>query len=154
MKRKTTLKRCTFLEGLQFCGLVIVPITVNNKTRFFLLDTGSQRNGVSDADTETMSAFKQNNGQMLETQGLDGHTCVTPFGRLSYDIAGQTFEVDCFIISGKTFASLNQELGYEISGLMGVEFMRKHNCIIDFATNTVTMDVGGKDESFDDGKAA
>lgn len=140
-KTNPKLKRCTFLKGLQFCGLVIVPITISEKTRYFLLDTGSQRNGVSDADTETMAAFRQNEGQLLETQGLDGHTCVTPFGRLTYMIAEHPFEVDCFVISGKTFESLNKELGYEISGLMGVEFMRKHNCIIDFAKGVVTVDV-------------
>lgn len=144
------LKRCTFLKGLQFCGLVIVPITISEKTRYFLLDTGSQRNGVSDADADTMAAFKQNEGQLLETQGLDGHTCVTPFGRLTYMIAEHPFEVDCFVISGKTFESLNKELGYEISGLLGVEFMRKHNCIIDFAKGIVTVDVSTPADNTDE----
>ena len=47
LKRRTM--KCDINESLNSLGLILVPLNVNGNRHMFLLDTGSQQNGVSDA---------------------------------------------------------------------------------------------------------
>lgn len=137
-KKNPNIKRCNINEGIAICGLPIVPIDINGKTCYFLLDTGAQNNGVSDADPDAMAGFKPSE-YVIQNTGLDGHSCFTPLGSLSYSIAGYTFEDQFFILPGSTFAGVKQETGLLISGIMGIPFMIKHNCALDFGKGLVSI---------------
>lgn len=148
-QKRAKLKRCSFKEGLQFCGMVIVPITIREKTRYFILDSGSQSNCINEADSELMTVFT-GNGETIQTYGIDNHSCESSKGQLTYEIAGHSFMEEFNTISGQTFEAMARVLGIEISGLMGVPFMRQHNCIIDFAKGVVTVDVSSPEEDMDE----
>ena len=131
--------KCDISESLNSLNLILVPINVNGNRHLFLLDTGSQQNGVSDASAECMKCFEPS-GNLLSTQGLDGHTTVTPFGQMSYEIGQHTCKTDFFVISGKTFESITAETGIEISGILGINFMKKHLCTISIVDGYVTAE--------------
>ncbi len=139
-KTKNIRKRCSVKEGLHFFGMLIVPINVNKKTYFFLLDSGSQSNCISDTNSELLAEFK-GNGETIENYGIGHYCCTSDCGQLTYSIAGHSFVGDFSTISGKTFEVMNQMLGIEISGLMGTPFMMMHNCIINFKKGIVSVEV-------------
>ena len=147
-KKNTNIKRCDLNEGIAICGLPIVPIDVNGKTCYFLLDTGAQNNGVSDADPEALACFKPSE-YVIQNTGLDGHSCFTPLGSLSYSIAGHSFEDQFSIIPGSTFASIKQTTGLLISGIMGITFMVKHNCVLDFDKGLVSIIIQEENDNND-----
>lgn len=138
-------KRCNIKEGLTNYGFLIIPLVINQKTCRFIIDSGSQRNALSDADLEAMVCFKPS-GKMVETAGLYGQKCDTPLGLLSYEIGGQRCEDEFFIISGKTFTLFKEESGIEISGLLGLTFLKKYHCVIDLAEGFVTVDLPPPEE--------
>ena len=139
-KKNLNIKRCDIKEGLGICGLPIVPIDINGKTRLFLLDSGSQRNAISDEDAIAMACFKPS-GKTIKTSGLEGHTCETVLGDLTYEIAGHAFESEFYVLSSKTFASFKEDSGLIVSGILGISFMLTHNCVMDFSKGTVMVTV-------------
>ena len=131
--------KCNINESLNSLSLILVPLNVNGNRHMFLFDTGSQQNGVSDASTECMKCFEPS-GNLMSTQGLDGHTIVTPIGQMSYEIGSHTCKTDFFVISGKTFEEITAETGIEISGIFGINFMKKHRCTINIVEGYVTAE--------------
>jgi hypothetical protein len=150
MKKKNIMrKRCSVKEGLRFCGMLIVPINVNTKTYYFILDSGSQSNCISDSDNALMAEFK-GDGETIKTYGIGSHCYESACGKLTYSIAGHTFEEDFTTISGKTFETMNEVFGFAISGMMGIPFMIQHNCIINFKKGTVSVEVSMPKEETDE----
>ncbi len=146
-------KRCNIKEGLTNYGFLIIPLVINQKTCRFIIDSGSHRNALSDADLEAKARFKPT-GKTVETAGLYGQKCDTPLGLLSYKIGGQCCEDEFFVIPGKVFASFQEEDGIQISGLLGLAFLKKYHCVIDLAEGTVIVDVGNNSEQREDAKDA
>lgn len=131
--------KCDIKESLNFLGMILVPLNVNGNRHMFLLDTGSQQNGISDASQECMKCFEPS-GSDMSTQGLDGHTIVTPFGQMTYEIGPHAYKAEFFIISGKTFDTITAETGIEIAGILGITFMKKHRCTINIVEGYVTAE--------------
>lgn len=94
---------------------------------------------VNDANSECINNFELS-GNLMSTQGLDGHTIVTPIGQMSYEIGPHTCKTDFFVISGKTFEEITAETGIEILGILGINFMKKHRCTINIVEGYVTAE--------------
>ena len=139
-KKNTTIKLCDINEGIVVCGLPIVSIEIKGKTCYFLLDTGAQNNGVSDGSPEAMAGF-QPSKYVQQHIGFDGHAKFTPLGSLTYELAGNSFEEQVMVIPGNTFSGMGQEAGIQISGLLGMPFMVKHNCVLDFEKGIVSATI-------------
>lgn len=118
----------------------VIPLVINQKTCHFLIDSGSHKNAVSDEAPEAMACFKPS-GEVIQNSGLDGHACDTPLGLLTFEIGEHKCEEEFFVISGKTFALFQEQIGIQVSGLLGMDFLKKYHCVIDFAEGSVTVDL-------------
>ena len=143
--------KCDINDSLNTLGMILIPINVNGNRHLFLLDTGSQQNSISDADQECMKCFVPS-GNVITSQGLDGHTIVTPFGRMPYQIGPHTCTTEFYVIPGKTFESIFAETGIEISGILGITFMKKHRCTINIVEGYVTAEFEEEDAKGDESR--
>ena len=137
-KKITHKKRCSIMDSINTQSSPVIPLVINGNTHRFLIDCGSQKNAVSDADPDAMSCFKPS-GKVTQTSGFDGHACDTPLGTLAYEIGGRPCEDEFFVIPGKTFALFQEQTGIHLSGLLGIDFLKKYHCVIDFAEGFVTV---------------
>ena len=131
--------KCDINESLNFLGLILVPINVNGNTHVFLLDTGSQNNCICDTSRECMECFEPS-GNNIVTHGIDDHTIESAIGHLTYEIGGHACKASFLVISGRTFDSITAETGIEISGILGITFMKKHRCTINLIEGYVTAE--------------
>ena len=139
-KKISRKKRCSIKDNLSAYCSPVIPLVINQKTCHFLIDCGSHKNAVSDADTDVMACFKPS-GEVTQTSGFDGHACDTPLGLLTFEIGEHKCEEEFFVISGKTFALFQEQIGIQVSGLLGMDFLKKYHCVIDFTEGSVTVDL-------------
>lgn len=144
-KKISHKKRCSIIDSLNAHCSPVIPIVINGKTCRFLIDCGSQKNAVSDADPDAIACFKPS-GEVIQTSGFDGHECNTPLGILTYEIGGQPCDDEFFVIPGKTFTLFQEQTGIQLSGLLGLVFLKKYHCIIDFSKGFVTVDLPSSEE--------
>lgn len=138
-----------FSKSLHLFGLIMIPIKINGNERYFLLDTGSQANGVCDTYQEDMKNFSPS-GEKILSRGLNGKTAETDYGELIYEIGKYICKSEFFIIDGNTFNFFKEETGIQISGILGTPFMLQHNCVIDLIKGMLTLnieDASQKEES-------
>ena len=131
--------KCDINKSLNFLGLILVPINVNGNTHVFLLDTGAQNNCICDTSRECMECFEPS-GDSIVTHGIDDHTIESAIGHMVYEIGGHTCKASFHVISGRTFDSIAAETGIEISGILGITFMKKHRCTINIFEGYVTAE--------------
>lgn len=125
---------------------LIVKATINGKTTFLLLDTGSDINIVHSMDAKKYSfaIYKKeygNGGRLVTVNGMEKE-----FGH-AYDlhvmISGR--HIACDFISmdiGSIVKSIWKKSGITIAGIIGSRTMKNHSFIIDYEKEEIVMKMG------------
>lgn len=129
-----------FSKSLQLFGLILIPIKINGNNRFFILDTGSQANGICDTYQEDMKYFTVS-GKRMSARGLNGIIAETDCGNLKYIIGNHPCESEFFLIKERPFDFFKDGTGIQISGILGTPFMMQHHCVIDLVNGILTVDI-------------
>lgn len=121
----------SFREGLNLTGFPIVTFTNNDKVFTFLLDTGSNVSLINKSVLGSMSF--ENAASEIDLVGLDGiertGKIITTY--LSYDNISYRA---CFVVTdlSPTFSQIKKEHGVTLHGILGSDFFKAYEYILDF----------------------
>ena len=121
---------------IKILGLPVIPLKLFNETNssLFLIDTGSDR---SIMDIAVYNHFKDK-----ITNSEQGQNIITTNGKTSSTLTAQfTFTIDDSLKFSEPFTCMNcstgfnqiqKETGYQLHGILGTDFLVKHQWKIDF----------------------
>jgi len=101
-----------------------------------LVDTGSNNNVMFNIVYEYLKEVAQGGVKELEEKstiyGLDGQKSVAPMLSAKLNFGGEEFKTE-FLVSNndETILQLSKDVGFDVHGIIGTNFMREHNWIID-----------------------
>ena len=122
----------SFKGGMDLAELPIITLYQDSKKYNFLLDTGSSCCMINESVLNTLKY--QKNDKTFNVTGIEGikvNECQTCDIKLYYD----TKEYDAnFIIKNMTdaFASIKNDTGVTLHGILGNDFFEKYKYVIDF----------------------
>lgn len=121
---------------IKILGLPVIPLKLFNETNssLFLIDTGSDR---SIMDIAVYNHFKDK-----ITNSEQGQNIITTNGKTSSTLTAQfTFTIDDSLKFSEPFTcmecsvgfnQIEKETGYQLHGILGTDFLVKHQWKIDF----------------------
>ena len=121
----------SFQEAMDLCELPIITFKNNNRKVNFMLDTGSNNSIIS---VETAKELKKEpSGDMntilsISNEKLSGEGYTITFYYKDYKFTDVFFIADI----GKVFERLKERTGVQVHGILGVDFFRKYNYVLDF----------------------
>jgi len=122
----------TLKYGLTKANLPLIPITIQDKTLCFLLDTGSNHNII---DKAVYSHFKDISEPVGEYShfGVEGNTEASKTVKLPFSFEGHNFNPIFSVVNmDSAFSKIQEESGIPIHGLLGNKFFIEHGWVLDF----------------------
>ena len=119
-------------EGISMTWLPLIEAEVENQHLCFILDTGSTH---SVLDEGMITILKDSINYVGENRlhGIEGNYVQTSEGLINLTINGKEYQqAFCFMPLGEAFASIKQESGIEIHGILGNNFLIENRWIIDY----------------------
>lgn len=121
----------SFREGLNLTGFPLVTFTNNNKVFAFLLDTGSNVSLINESALESMS-YEEDESE-IDLYGLDGieRTGKIIISYLTYESVSYKAH---FVVTDltPTFSQIKREHGVMLHGILGSDFFKAYEYILDF----------------------
>lgn len=130
-KKRSTIPLEVQMPG----GMPIIALSNNGIPLNFLVDSGSNISHIcaenyKDLNAELLGTYKDGN-----VQGLGANTIGITMCRAELkDILGNKYKVNLSVSEHLTEVadSIEQSTGVRINGLLGTDFLREYNCVIDF----------------------
>ena len=119
-------------HGLSKANLPLIPITIQDKTLCFLLDTGSNHNII---DKAVYSHFKDSSEPVGEYShfGIEGNTEQNMTVKLPFSFEECNFTPIFSVVNmDSAFSKIHEESGIPIHGLLGNKFFIEHGWVLDF----------------------
>ena len=119
-------------DSLKKAEVPVIPIYINGKEYFIMLDTGSD---ASYLDSEVLNNIPK---LLLGYQDeIVGGTAIKESGSCVYEVefaCGDKEFKEIFTENdfSHIFSFLEQTTGIKLSGILGTRFLMKHKCILDF----------------------
>ena len=140
MNMQKELGRLDF--GLAKIGLPLLSITKENHGMFFLVDSGASHNIIRKNVLEYFNSDTEENivGE-CQFYGIDGVEHRTRSCFLSFELNGVEHN-ECFQVleeGGALDFPIDEKTILSVHGIVGVEFLIKFKCVIDFSTYTLTQ---------------
>ena len=120
-------------EGLCRTWLPLIEAKVQNYYLCFIIDTGSTHCVL---DESIADFFKDNINYVGENSlhGIEGNKVSAKEGVLSLNINGKEFQQSFCFMSLGGFASIKQESGIEVHGILGNNFLIANKWVIDYGS--------------------
>lgn len=117
-------------DALTYIGLPVLKLISNNKSYYFIIDTGSDSshlNSSSDLENEQLDI---QDGVVV---GMTGEEVACKFCKAKFTINGiEMSQIFRTTNLDDAFACIEEERGLKISGILGTDFLINHNYCIDF----------------------
>lgn len=130
-KKKESLISMSFKESLDLTELPLITFYNNRKKLNFLLDTGSTSSIINE------SVLSSINYKLLDDTsnviGIEGNPAIVKNCEITINYKKQPFTSD-FIINNMdvAFSSVKKEFGVQLHGILGNNFFKKYQYVIDF----------------------
>ena len=118
--------------GLQKANLPLIPITIQDQSLCFLLDTGSNINMIDKAVFEHFKAIAEPKGKYAYF-GIEGNQEQSMTVKMPFSFEGHSFNPVFSVVNlDSAFSKIQEESGIPIHGLLGNKFFIEHGWVIDF----------------------
>lgn len=126
--------------GIHKIGLPLLMVVKDNIGLFFLVDSGASHNIIRKDVLEYFKADSEANtiGD-CKFYGIDGVEHKTSYCTFSFELNGSEHN-ECFQVledGGALDFPIEEDKVLSVHGIVGVEFLVKFKCIIDFSTFTL-----------------
>lgn len=129
-KKKRVLD-ISFQETMDLCDLPIITFRNNGKKVNFMLDTGSS---ISILESEIAKELdKEFSGDLSTILSISNERLPGEGYEITFTYRDYTF-TDVFYVAdiGKAFEKVKEKKGIHIHGLLGTDFFKKYNYVLDF----------------------
>lgn len=113
-------------------GLPLI-VTSNKPTLCFLIDTGATNNVIFSFAYEHLKSVFNTIGRHSQIMGVDGETKETAQVEATLTFGGvNTTSIYSVLDSYKAVATIQNETGIQIHGILGIPFLTQNKWILDF----------------------
>lgn len=127
-KNKTKM---SFMESMDLTGLPIVTFLIDNKKYNFLLDTGANYSVINSSLIDDITHTKID--KQSSVIGMEGNAVISNFIDIILTYKNKKFQESFQVINmDSAFNKIKKESGVAICGILGSEFFRRYNYILDF----------------------
>lgn len=127
-KNKTKM---SFMESMDLTGLPIVTFLIDNKKYNFLLDTGANYSVINSSLIDDITHTKID--KQSNVIGMEGNAIISNFIDIVLTYKNKRFQESFQVINmDAAFNKIKKESGVAICGILGSEFFRRYNYILDF----------------------
>lgn len=119
-------------ESMDLCNLPVVTF-VNNDHKFnFILDTGATENHVSESAMSNM--IGEPSDKQIHVQGFTGSAEANQGKFVDLIYRDRIFRTEIFVSPAldQSFAEIKQNLGVQLHGIIGSQFLKEYGYILDF----------------------
>ena len=128
IKRKKT--EIPFWNSILCTGLPIITIKSNDIELHMLVDSGSDMNHIDKKVLDKIEARELEGGSNISTLG---GTVTAPYYSVELKVRGKKMQETCLAVDfGEALKTTEEELGYEIHGILGMSFLESHKYVLDF----------------------
>lgn len=130
--RKPVKDFLSLKESMDLCNLPVITFMNNGHKFNFILDTGATENHVSESAMSNMTgepSYKQ-----IQVQGFTGSAESSQGKFVDLIYKNRVFVTEIFVSAAldKSFAEIKQNLGVQLHGIIGSQFLREYGYILDF----------------------
>lgn len=129
----------SFKESIEKLQLPVITLDIMGIEMNFLIDSGSNRNHVSDRafdilkGTDLYKNTFSDYREQTQLTGIGGGSSIQEQVALGYFLDGRGYASRFGIMSDDIFDSMAKECGIKLSGILGTNFLLCHNIVIDYA---------------------
>lgn len=128
--------KVSFKKHFKKVNVPLIKMKINGQLRYFLVDTGSEMNVLSNEMFETLpkESYSKVVGQSVEITGFTGKTDEKPVILTNLSFKNDKYEDISFIVSDLSyvFNYIKDNSKIEIAGILGSYFFNKYRWSIDF----------------------
>lgn len=117
------------IPSIKETGLPLVEIEIAGKNHLFILDTGATTNIISNVLKDSVEHTIAGEGT---SYSFEGNVVDCQVVKLPYSVSGAVHESDFTVTDAATFEVFKMESNLNVEGIMGIPFLIKHGCVIDF----------------------
>ena len=130
--RKRKVDKMSFLEAYNLIGLPIITFEAGEKKFNFILDSGATGCSIDKSVLKHIDVGEPIHFQ--EQYGLGSSLGKLPCYRIKFTYKGKEYEGN-FLAGDYSdhYGMLKQEFGVTVHGIIGSDFFKKHQYVIDFA---------------------
>lgn len=131
-KKKPLYETISLKESMDLCNVPVVTFINNGKKFNFVFDSGASESHISSAALAEMETTEGGNtvfacGVVGSTQSNSSKMAVLTYKDINYNI--ELFETPSL---DDSFATIKQNLGVQLHGIIGNEFLREYGYVLDF----------------------
>jgi hypothetical protein len=118
----------------------IVSCTINGKTAFFILDSGSDVSSLQHSEAEYFQFDCKKRAHKSITGASGGKQPLYEVSQVDLHIGQQSLQTQFYATDLSAIAkSLFLSVGFEISGIIGMDLMKKYGFEIDYRSSKLTL---------------
>lgn len=119
-------------ESLDLCNLPVITFENNGNKFNFMLDTGATESHISQTAVENMTG--ESSDRQICIQGFAGDAETSGGKIVDLIYKDRVFTTELFISPAldDTFKEIKQNLGVQLHGIIGNNFLREHGYVLDF----------------------
>lgn len=133
----------SFKESIEKLQLPVITLNVLGIDLVFLVDSGSNRNHISDTAFDILKETEMYKDNFSDYRiqnsltGVEGNASIQEQVALGYFLDGKGYAARFGIMSGELFDSMEKECGIKLSGILGTNFLFCHKIVINYAELTL-----------------
>lgn len=124
--------------GMEKAGLPLILTTDNPKNLCFLIDTGSTNDVIFDFVYQHFKDYFTPTSDSQNIMGIDGSLKPTIIVNTDLQFDDLRYKAPFVVLEANdAIAQVQAETGIQIHGILGVPFLMKNKCLIDFNKLTI-----------------
>ena len=126
------MKQIDLKYGLSKVGLPLI-VTSNTPNLCFLLDTGATHNVIFSFVAKALNLTSNSLVEVINMSGIDGQEQETQGLSFTLQLEEKEIISEFYILDAtEAIRKIQEETRIQIHGILGVPFLDKYNCIVDF----------------------
>jgi len=132
--------------------IISIQNTIDNANSIFILakikdsyltfdiDTGATHSVIFDYVYDQFKQGFESTDQSLNMFGIDGQYKTNPIVKSNLIFGNNSYETEFQVVSADNVVNnVQKEFGIQLHGILGIQFLKNANCVIDFANKTIKI---------------
>ena len=127
--------------GIQRLSMPLLDVSINDIKLTFLIDTGATHNVIASFVYEQIKHCFTLLEETNKIMGVDGIYQETPYVSTTLALDNMKIQTIFNVIDmNETVIKLQEEIGLQLHGFLGIPFLKNNKCIIDFRTLEIIIE--------------